>query len=39
MRNWHHGSTRLMSRLADEGRLTATWTVETGADMLWGLMS
>jgi len=37
--NWHRGSTRLMTWLADNGRLAAGWTVEDAADMMWALMS
>lgn len=39
MRNWHLGCTRLVTRLAEEDRLAAPWTIETAADMMWGLMS
>jgi hypothetical protein len=39
MRNWHLGCTRLVAWLAEEGRLAPLWTIETAADMLWGLMS
>lgn len=38
-RNWHHGCTRLMTWLADEGSLAPHWSVPAAADMLWGLMS
>ncbi|MGX1778261.1 TetR/AcrR family transcriptional regulator [Nocardia brasiliensis] len=30
---------RVVTRLSDEGRLASPWTVESGADMLWALMS
>ncbi|WP_433574754.1 TetR/AcrR family transcriptional regulator [Nocardia brasiliensis] len=30
---------RLVARLSDEGRLAVPWTVESGADMMWALMS
>ena len=30
---------RLMDRLAEEGRLSATWPPEVAAEMLWGLIS
>lgn len=39
MRRWSMGCRRLMTWLADEGRLAAAWTVDTAADMLWALMS
>ncbi|MFF5210178.1 TetR/AcrR family transcriptional regulator [Streptosporangium sp. NPDC000396] len=39
MRNWHHGCSRLMTWLADEGSLAPRWSVPAAADMLWGLMS
>jgi AcrR family transcriptional regulator len=37
--NWLKGSRRLMRWLADEGRLAPHWTVDTAADLMWGLMS
>ncbi|MET9342542.1 helix-turn-helix domain-containing protein [Nonomuraea sp. NPDC003804] len=39
MDNWRRGCTRLLSWLADEGRLAPPWTLEAAVDMLWGLMS
>lgn len=39
MDNWHKGSNRLIRWLADEGRLSTAWTVESATDMWWSLMS
>jgi AcrR family transcriptional regulator len=39
MDGWLKGCRRLMSWLDDEGRLAPPWTVETAADMMYGLMS
>lgn len=39
MRRWSMGSRRLMTWLADEGRLAPAWTVDSAADMMWALMS
>ncbi len=39
MRRWSMGCRRLMTWLADEGRLAPGWTVDSAADMLWALMS
>lgn len=39
MDNWHKGSNRLIRWLADEGRLSTEWTIETATDMWWSLMS
>lgn len=36
---WHAGSRKLVSWLADEGRLASGWNVGTAADMMWALMS
>jgi AcrR family transcriptional regulator len=39
MRQWRKSCRRLAEWLATEARLAPPWTVETGADMLWALMS
>lgn len=39
MRNWQRSCRKLAGWLASEGRLRETWTVQSAADMLWGLMS
>ena len=39
MDGWLKGCRRLMSWLDDEGRLAPPWTVNTAADMMYGLMS
>jgi AcrR family transcriptional regulator len=39
MRSRHGACRRLMTRLADEGRLADTWTVDEAADMLMALTS
>jgi AcrR family transcriptional regulator len=39
MSNWRAGCSRLAAWLDQEGRLAPPWTVDTGADMLWALMS
>jgi AcrR family transcriptional regulator len=39
MDGWLKGCRRLMSWLGDEGHLAQPWTVETAADMMYGLMS
>jgi AcrR family transcriptional regulator len=36
---WRMGCRRLVTWLADEGRLAEGWTIETAADMFWALMS
>ncbi|MBO3749919.1 TetR/AcrR family transcriptional regulator [Streptosporangiaceae bacterium NEAU-GS5] len=38
-RQWRKSCRRLADWLAAEARLSAPWTVETAADMLWALMS
>lgn len=39
MTNWHRACRALAGRLAEEGLLSAPWTAETAADLLWALMS
>lgn len=39
MNNWHKGSRRLVRWLADEGRLSPAWTVDSATDVMWSLMS
>ena len=39
MDSWLKGCRRLMAWLDDEGHLALPWTVETAADMMYGLMS
>lgn len=39
MGRWSMGSRRLITWLADEGRLASAWTVDAAADMMWALMS
>jgi AcrR family transcriptional regulator len=39
MDGWLKGCRRLMRWLADEGQLAQPWTVDTAADMMYGLMS
>jgi AcrR family transcriptional regulator len=39
MADWFSGCRELAERIAAEGRLAAPWTVETAAELLWGMMS
>lgn len=39
MANWLRGCTRLAEWLERDGALAPAWTVDTAADLLWGLMS
>lgn len=39
MNAWNDACQMLTSALAEEGKLAEPWTVKTGADLLWALMS